>query len=128
MPQPFPSSDESLVNPAHPFIGNFHKTLPHDDYGEVLPDAYRKFERTCLAIEGGMPINFEEVPKGPLSHPAQSSFDPQAASALTANVARFTRSLLAIEQPPSPAAVSQLCWLLRRRWRMQQIAVALLQR
>lgn len=93
MPQPFPNSDENLVTTGHPFIGNFHKTLPHDDYGEVIPDAYRKFERTCLAIEAGMPINFEEVPKGPLVLTAQSSFDSQAAAALTGTVAGFTSPL-----------------------------------
>lgn len=105
MPQPFPNSDENLVTtadpfvgkPAYPFIGNFHKTLPHDEYGEVIPEAYRKFERTCLAIEAGMPINFEEVPKGPLPLPlvptAQSSFNSQAAASLTGTVARFTSPL-----------------------------------
>jgi cytochrome P450 len=39
---PTPNHDEDLVMPtgnaalaAAPFIGNFHKTLPHDAYGEV---------------------------------------------------------------------------------------------
>jgi len=71
---PTPNPDESLVSIKDdekntidaPFIGNFHKTLPHNEYGEVCPDAYRKFERTCLEIEAGSPINFESVPKGPL--------------------------------------------------------------
>ena len=90
---PTPNSDESVVNTENPFIGNFHKTLPHNANGEVDPDAHRKFERTCLAIEAGMPINFEEVPKGPLIHAAQSPFDPQAAASLIGNVARFTSPL-----------------------------------
>jgi hypothetical protein len=93
MPQPFPSADENIVTGDHPFVGNFHKTLPHNQYGEVDADAHRKFERTCLAIEAGMPINFEEVPKGDLAHPAQSSFDPLADTLLTASVARFTSPL-----------------------------------
>lgn len=71
---PTPNSDESLISMKDkpkgtidaPFIGNFHKTLPHNQYGEVCPDAYRQFERTCLEIEAGSPINFESVPKGPL--------------------------------------------------------------
>ncbi len=97
MPHPTPNSDESLVNTATdgpaPFIGNFHKTLPHNEYGEVDEAVYRKFERTCLAIEAGMPINFEEVPKGPLAHPAQSGFDDHASEKLTVEVARFTSPL-----------------------------------
>ena len=36
---PTPNSDESVVNTENPFIGNFHKTLPHNAYGEVDPDA-----------------------------------------------------------------------------------------
>lgn len=111
MPQPFPSSDENLVTTGHPFIGNFHKTLPHDDYGEVIPEAYRKFERTCLAIEAGMPINFEEVPKGPLVLTAQSSFDSQAAAALTGAVARFTSPLAGAATEahgPDPKAMEML--------------------
>lgn len=106
MSNPTPNSDESLVsvevvNPATapakqesaPFIGNFHKTLCHNEYGEVDADNYRKFERTCLAIEAGMPINFEEVPKGPLDHPDQSPFDPLADASLTSRVAKFTSPL-----------------------------------
>jgi hypothetical protein len=111
MPQPFPSSDENLVTTGHPFIGNFHKTLPHDEYGEVIPEAYRKFERTCLAIEAGMPINFEEVPKGPLVLTAQSSFDSQAAAALTGTVARFTSPLAGAATEahgPDPKAMEML--------------------
>ncbi|MCP9820040.1 hypothetical protein KBZ18_11120 [Synechococcus sp. Cruz-9H2] len=111
MPQPFPNSDENLVTTAHPFIGNFHKTLPHDDYGEVIPEAYRKFERTCLAIEAGMPINFEEVPEGQLVLTAQSSFNSQAAAALTGTVARFTSPLAGAATEahgPDPKAMEML--------------------
>lgn len=71
---PTPNSDESLVTSAYPFIGNFHKTLPHNEFGEVDPVAYRRFERICVGVEAGMPINFEEVPRGPLSHAAQTPF------------------------------------------------------
>ena len=71
---PTPNADESLVTPAAPFIGNFHKTLPHDEFGEVDPAAYRLFERACMQVESGMPINFEGVPQGPLAHPDQTAF------------------------------------------------------
>ncbi|QEY17151.1 hypothetical protein D0C16_14890 [Cellvibrio sp. KY-GH-1] len=46
------------------FLGNFHKTLPHNQYGEVDSVAYRKFKGICNAVEQGMPVNFEDVPKG----------------------------------------------------------------
>ncbi len=93
MPVPTPNSDESLVTSDHPFIGNFHKTLPHNEYGEVEAEAYRKFERTCVGIEAGLPLNFEEVPRGPLSHPAQSTFHSNADNSLKLSVARFVSPL-----------------------------------
>ncbi len=90
---PTPNNDESLVTSKIPFIGNFHKTLPHNDYGEVVPSAYHKFERTCLEIEAGAPINFEEIPAGPLSAPAQTPFDPMAHPDLITTTAKFTSPL-----------------------------------
>ena len=33
------------------FIGNFHKTLPHNEFGEVVPGSYAKF-RTIAADRG----------------------------------------------------------------------------
>lgn len=99
MPFPTPNSDENLVveakpgvQSAIPFIGNFHKTLPHNDYGEVSVEAYREFMQTCLAVEAGMPINFQEVPKGPnntAAAPLQSAFHADADT----SVAKFTSPL-----------------------------------
>jgi len=86
---PTQNADENLVTADFPYIGNFHKTLPHNDYGEVDPDAYRKFKDTCLAIEHGSPINFEEVPRGPLVPAFAASADPKA----IASGAKFTSPL-----------------------------------
>lgn len=99
---PTPNADESLVcretvNPtappadrvSAPFIGNFHKTLPHNDFGEVIPAAYRKFERTCLQIEAGAPLNFEEVPPGPITGPVQTPFAANAHPSLVKGVAKL---------------------------------------
>ena len=61
---PTPNHDESLITSEIPFIGNFHKTLPHNEYGEVDASAYRKFKNTCLQIEAGAPKNFEDVSGG----------------------------------------------------------------
>lgn len=126
---PTPNADENLVSSndpgsatcpntsiGAPFIGNFHKTLPHNEYGEVCPDAYRKFKGICLAIEAGSPISFEEVPTGPLpDRPAsgggtvpgdvlpcgdakggpipQSAFAPNANLGQVNSVAKFTSPL-----------------------------------
>ncbi len=75
---PTPNHDESLITSEIPFIGNFHKTLPHNEYGEVDASAYREFKNTCLQIEAGVPKNFEGVPKGPLSPIFHSKSDPDA--------------------------------------------------
>ena len=124
MALPAPNTDEGLVttepvNPGAPaqdwtnapFIGNFHKTLPHNEYGEVDETAYRKFERTCIQIEAGMPINFEEVPKGPVSGPDQSAFEPCANPALTRSAAKFTSPLAGASSEmhgPDPKSLEML--------------------
>lgn len=111
---PTPNTDESHATSTFPFIGNFHKTLPHNEYGEVLPEAYRKFERTCLEIEAGAPLNYEEVPRGALT----PAFDPGADPRFTDSVARFVSPLAGastethgpdpktLEMPPSPGILS----------------------
>lgn len=128
---PTPNSDESLVTTDHPFIGEFHKTLPHNQFGEVEPQAYRDLERTCVAVEAGMPINFENIARGPLSDPAQSPFHCSAANSLKLSVARFVSPLAgaateahgpdpkSLEMPPAPgvlsitaaAEMSELYWM-----------------
>lgn len=75
---PSPNTDESLATGKYPFIGNFHKTLPHNEFGEVCADAYRKFKSTCLQVEAGAPVNFEEMPKGPVAAPFACQSDPVA--------------------------------------------------
>ena len=32
-----------------PFLGNFHKTLPHNEFGEVDPDAFQFLVTDCIA-------------------------------------------------------------------------------
>lgn len=100
MSHPTPNSDEGLVSSAPdevaPFVGNFHKTLPHNEYGEVNAEAYRVFERLCVEIEAGAPRNFNTVPAGPLEQalaPEQSMFAGNAASSLKTSVARLVSPL-----------------------------------
>ncbi len=90
---PTPNSDElkEFGNPgsAAAFLGNFHKSLPHDQFGEVDRDAYRDFIRTCQDIAAGARTSFERVPKGLLVPP----FAPTADPGLTGAVAKFTSPL-----------------------------------
>lgn len=124
---PTPNVDESLVsieivNPGAapgdqtnaPFIGNFHKTLPHNEFGEVGPDDYRKFERVCTQIEAGVPVNFEEVPRGPLATASQTAFEaaptPELAI-LIKSVARFVSPMAGAATEswgPDPKALEML--------------------
>jgi hypothetical protein len=60
MTHPNPNADEAVDG----LIGSFHKTLPHDAYGEVEPRAYMHFRDLCLAIESGMRMDFEGVVRG----------------------------------------------------------------
>ena len=124
MAKPTPNQDENLVSTEIPFAGNFHKTLPHNRYGEVDVAAYRLFERTCIEVEAGAPINFEGVPGGPdapsLPDVPQTAFkmgteDTPQIEALSQGAAKFTSPLAgaalesfgpdpkALEMPPAPS-------------------------
>lgn len=47
------------------YIGNFHKTLPHNEFGEVIESAYDQFVAACDTIENdGLPGALEAVPRG----------------------------------------------------------------
>lgn len=124
---PTPNHDEALITSDVPYIGNFHKTLPHNDYGEVDPVAYRKFKNTCLQVEAGAPINFEEVPRGSLTPP----FAINAESSAIKSGAKFTSPMAgaaaenhgpdpkSLEMPPAPpiqslstaAEMTELYWM-----------------
>jgi hypothetical protein len=107
-------------------IGNFHKTLPHNKFGEVGPDAYTTFR--LVALTGG---DYETVPRGPTGFtapvPFQAPFlvatpekgdkfnNPQAARSggdLTDSPSHFT-------MPPAPkvrslstaAEMTELQWM-----------------
>lgn len=104
---PNPNHDESLATKDFPYIGNFHKTLPHNDYGEVVPQDYRIFKSTCLQAEEGVPVNFELVPRGPL-FPA---FAANAEAGTTTEGAQFTSPLSGAsieEHGPDPTALDML--------------------
>lgn len=58
------NSDEMDKRNGFYFIGNFHKTLPHNEYGEVCKDSYQKFAARCMEIDSGLHKDFEDIAKG----------------------------------------------------------------
>ncbi len=56
--------DEITVNGAPTYIANYSKGLPHNEYGEVDPAAYRVM---LDALASGKPEAFEIIPLGALS-------------------------------------------------------------
>lgn len=52
------------------FIGNFHKSLPHNEFGEVDPPAAYETLKCALPDLPNGPGDLEHVLTGPLSHPA----------------------------------------------------------
>jgi hypothetical protein len=69
LPNPPPvqrsNNDESIVTPdGARFIGNFHKTLPVNDYGEVDPGAYQDFRGALTAAAIAAPEQTDNIPTG----------------------------------------------------------------
>ena len=62
----------------YPFVANYSKGLPHDDFGEVLPDAYRKL---LTAVGSGAPADFGAVPLGEPPGKVRRLVNPQAGMA-----------------------------------------------
>ena len=76
-PQPNGDEDLSFGPQAIRYIGNFHKTLPHNEYGEVLPAAYAEFRTIAADSNAPGAGDFEGVDRGPLSFPPhQAEFVP----------------------------------------------------
>lgn len=72
---PTPNSDEDTLTT---YIGNFTKTLPHDELGLVTPSAY---DSLVTAMESGEPSDFAAIPLAPEAD--RKLANPQAALAFT---------------------------------------------
>ena len=87
-------------------IGNFHKTMPHNDFGEVDPAAYAIFKD--VATTGG---DYDSVPRGPVGAPyvgpppahGDGFNNPQAARSHD----KLTGGPAAYEMPPAPRVLSR---------------------
>ncbi len=77
-------------------LGSFHKTLPHNDFGEVCPDAFTKLVEACA----GNGSSFAAVPKG--SGDAAQLTNPQAGLAAD----HLTHHPASYAMPPAPTVLS----------------------
>lgn len=98
--EPQPNSDESTITAPFRYIGNFHKTLPHDGAGHVDVTAYQKF--VDIAAEG----NFESVAEGMIT-----GGQPHVAKLINPQCGRATDTEgpdpLRVEMQPAPGVLSQ---------------------
>lgn len=99
-----PNNDENASPGEIQFTGNFHKTLPHNEFGEVDATAYRKFKDLCLQIEAGLPLNFNELPQGSLTSSTFATTTPAAVAKLTSPLAGAANEGLG----PDPQSINML--------------------
>ncbi|MEU4741527.1 vanadium-dependent haloperoxidase [Actinosynnema sp. NPDC023658] len=59
--QPWPEHVNNGEEGDYPYVANYGKGLPHDEVGEVRPDAYNTMLR---ALATGRPEDFERIPLG----------------------------------------------------------------
>ncbi|MCG8914583.1 vanadium-dependent haloperoxidase [Actinokineospora sp. PR83] len=74
--QPWPDHVSNGEEGDYPFIASYSKGLPHDDTGEVVPEAYNALLR---AVTTGSPEDFERVPA-----PGRKLVNPQSGLAFDA--------------------------------------------
>jgi membrane-associated phospholipid phosphatase len=94
----------------HPFVANYSKGLPHDEAGEVRPDAYAALLR---AVCTGLPADFERVPQGVpggrrLTNPqAGLAFDVEGPDAQAVTTPPAPR----IDSAQNSAEMAELYWM-----------------
>lgn len=77
----------------YPFIANYSKGLPHDEAGEVQPDAYKQLLR---AVSTHRASDFEDIPSGPAGD--RALVNPQSGLAFDTEGA----DAQALSMPPAP--------------------------
>ena len=109
-------TERNIPIPAHPDngdealyatkIGNFSKGLPHNDRGEVLPDAYQSL---LTALSTGNPTDFENIHVGPTP-----LIDPQAG--LGFDLEGTDSQQLALPPPPPVASEAKAAEAIELYW------------
>jgi hypothetical protein len=131
-----PNADEATLSD---FIGNFHKTLPHDQAGQVFPADYQTFSQIARGVHPTFGDDFDKTPRGqgtatPSTHPTpanQAPFlktPPDVARLTSPQAGRAMSDLLGpdplqLTMPPAPgvrsdstaAEISELFWMARLR-------------
>src|ERR671917_244676 len=107
---PVPDHPSNGEETSYPYLANFSKGLPHDEKGEVDPDAYRTLLR---ALATGRPEDFERIPLG--VHPGQRLLNPQGGLAFDLQ----GPDVYGLVSPPAPridgaensAEMAELYWM-----------------
>lgn len=100
MSNPTPNDDEQIQTQ----IGNFHKSLPHGPNGVVDANEYQKFRTACVALEAGLPVDFEHIRAGkPQPDHEPAMFTNPLAGAATEQHGPDPKDL---EMPPAPGILS----------------------
>ncbi|NKC30676.1 vanadium-dependent haloperoxidase [Falsiroseomonas selenitidurans] len=100
MPQgPSPNGDETThgKDSAFPFIGNFHKTLPHDRFGMVDPAAYEVFRQAAADTRPGPAAPDYESLGGGAVPPGSIPAGNRSAAPLVSPQAGRARELLGLD-------------------------------
>ncbi len=130
-PTPQPNGDESTTFNGFQYIGNFHKSLAHNEYGEVDVPQYKDFIQIC---DGTHPIHgddFEAVGAWPIAASPHQTPLPAAVTSVAKLVSpaagratdRLGPNPIDLNMPPPPGVVShstaaemtELLWMARFR-------------
>ncbi|MFP3986830.1 vanadium-dependent haloperoxidase [Streptomyces sp. E11-3] len=106
--RPVPVQAANGEETDHPFVANYSKALPHNEYGEVDPAAYRLLRR---ALATGSFEDFERIPLGgtrKLVNPqAGLAFDPEGPDAQALSIPPAPR----IDSAQNSAEAVELYWM-----------------
>ena len=104
---PQPNGDEDVSFNGVPFIGNFHKSLAHNEFGEVDAAQYETFRRICDGTDPVHGNDFDGISSGPLAFPPHQTPLPSSVAAVAKLISpqsgRATDRL-----GPNPADVNML--------------------
>lgn len=92
------------------YVAAFHKGLPHDEFGEVDPQAYR---RMLHALASGEPEDFERIPLDPAG--GRKLVNPQAGMSGHADGMTAGQFIMPpaprLDSPESSAEMAELYWM-----------------
>jgi membrane-associated phospholipid phosphatase len=106
--RPVPAHVNNGEETDYPFVGNYSKGLPHNEFGEVDPVAYRLLLR---AVTTGLAADFEAIPLGgtrPLTNPQSGlGFDTEGPDPQALALPPAPR----IDGPQNSSEAAELYWM-----------------